>query len=94
MCNHIHSPQASSSCCIPYSTCRGVLTIILSYIQAVKEEYKEIDAELGIERTFRFESDNVEIGIPLEGITKQNWKIRPLTNPVVKIINMNSLVRL
>ena len=67
---------------------------ILSYIQAVKEEYKEIDAELDFERTFRFESDNIEIDIPLKGITKRNWKIRPLTNPVVKIINTNSLVRL
>ena len=53
-------------------------------IQAVKEEYKEKDAQFDLDRTFFFESDNITIDIPLKGINIEGgWKIMPLTNPVV-----------
>ena len=52
-------------------------------IQAVKEEYKNSKAMLGLRQVVEFESDAVMLDIPIEGIAVKSWKITPLIRPVV-----------
>ena len=49
----------------------------------IKNEYNEKGAQPGPHQVVEFESDMITLDIPMEGITKDGWKITPLMRPVV-----------
>ena len=50
----------------------------------MKREYKRKDAELDSEMVIEFESDHINIDIPLDDTSVEGgWKISPSTPPVV-----------
>ena len=50
----------------------------------MKREYQERQALAGPDQLVDFESDQIKLDIPLDGITlKGGWIITPLTAPVV-----------
>ena len=51
--------------------------------QVVKEEYNKKGAVLGLHQPVDFESENITLDIPMEGITIDGWEISPLVRPVV-----------
>ena len=50
----------------------------------MRSHYKEEGALRGPEQPIKFESDVIELDIPLDGTTVSGgWRLRPLTPPVV-----------
>ena len=61
----------------------AIIIITGSYSQIVKEEYGNGKALLGLRQIIEFESDEVTLDIPMEGVISKGWKITPLMRPVV-----------
>ena len=52
----------------------------------MKEDYKEKKAVAGPDLPVEFESNEIELSIPMEGVTlEEGWKITPQIPPVVRI---------
>ena len=63
-------------------------------LQVVKEEYfREKQAKLGTAQPVQFESEQIELDIPLEGVKlEEGWVITPLTAPVVSACPCSSVM--
>ena len=59
----------------------------VAYMQAAEKLYCPHDGGVrGPEQTIEFESNQIKLDIPTEGIELQNgWKVTPILNPVVSI---------
>ena len=68
------------------------LLIHAHVLQVVKKEYRQEQHALpGPDQPVDFESDQIEVDIPLDGVTLDGgWVITPLTAPVVSIANLTT----
>ena len=60
--------------------------------QGVKKEYEGKRAVLGHHQPLEFESDEITLDIPMEGITIKGWEITPLVPPVVSLFEHHILM--
>ena len=49
----------------------------------VKEKYEKEKAHFGLDQVIEFESNEIALDIPNEGMTIGSWKVTPLVRPVV-----------
>ena len=63
-------------------------------IQVVEKEYfRKKQAKLGPAQPVQFESEQIELDIPLEGVKlEEGWVITPLTAPVVSACPCSSVM--
>ena len=52
-------------------------------MQVVNERYQDKQAQAGHSQPIEFESEQIELDIPMTGVTSGGWTIDPLFPPVV-----------
>ena len=55
----------------------------VSYMQNVREKYKDAHSDRG--KQIQFESDKIKLNIPTDGTVVNGWKIIPLKTPEVSL---------